>query len=374
MLRTPMSWAAAAAILLATGTVSDAQYHYPAGYGGYGWGGWGGGGGTIGGDAARGMGVFAAGAGTYNVNTAQARSINAQTAMQWNEYIYQSTLEAGKINREKQAQRRALINETADTTFKRLRDNPTEADIMDGNALNVALDEITNPKVYARALKGAKLPVPGTMIREIPFNYAAAALTLSVDNLTKDGPPPLLKGSEFDDDRAALRAVAQKIRAQADADQPVDPNLISQAQAMIKAIDAKIVADPDKYKKFSPPTDAARGYLKGLYGLLSMLETPAINVLLAGVEKRPDTTMGDLLSFMQSFNLRFGPTKTPQQRAIYAQLYPALDALRDEINNGGAPPTDPGRPSGSAPAEFFSGMDYSHLDAKRSPPPPAPGP
>ena len=213
------------------------------------------------------------------------------------------------------------------------------------------------------------------MIREIPFNYAAAALTLSVDNLTKDGPPALLKGPEFDADRAAIRAVVQKIRAQADADQPIDANLVSQAQAMIKAVDAKIVADPDKYKKFSPPYDAARKYLKGVYGLLSMLETPAINVLLAGVEKRPDTTLGDLLSFMQSFNLRFGPTKTPQQRAIYAQIYPALDGLRDEIANAGVAPTDPGRPSGSAPAEFFSGMDYQHFDAKRNPPPaPAPGP
>jgi hypothetical protein len=371
MLRTPMSWAAAAAVLLATGGVAHAQYYYPPGYGHYGWGGWGGGE-TIAGNQARGMGVFAAGAGSYNVQTAQARSINANTAMQWNQYIYESTLEAGRINREKQAQRRNLINETADTTFKRLRDNPTEADIMNGNAMNVALDEITNPRVYARALRGAKLPLPGTVIREIPFNYASAALTVSVDNLTKDGPPALLKGPEFDADRAALRAVAQKIRAQADEEQPIDGNLVSQAQAMIKAIDAKIVADPDKYRRFSPPVDAARNYLKGLYGLLSMLETPAINVLLAGVEKRPDTTLGDLLSFMQSFNLRFGPTKTPQQRAIYAQIYPALDGLRDEINNQGVASSDPGRPSGSAPAEFFSGMDYQHLDAKRSPPAPAP--
>jgi hypothetical protein len=294
--------------------------------------------------------------------------------MQWNQYIYESTLEAGRINRAKQAQRRNLINETADTTYKRLHDNPTEADIMSGDALNVALDEVTGPKVYARSMKGAKLPLPGTVIREIPFNYAQAALTLSVDNLTKDGPPPLLKGPEFDADRAALRAVAQKIRTQADSEQPVDPNLIDQAQAMIKAIDAKIVANAGgKYKKFSPPYDAARNYLKGLYGLLSMLETPAINVLLAGVEKRPDTTMGDLLSFMQSFNLRFGQAKTPEQRAIYAQIFPALDGIRDEINASGIAPTDPGRPSGTVPADFFSGMDYGHLDAKRTPPP-APGP
>ena len=40
---------------------------------------------------ARGMGVYAAGAGMYNEQTAQARSINANTTMRYNEYMYQST-------------------------------------------------------------------------------------------------------------------------------------------------------------------------------------------------------------------------------------------------------------------------------------------
>lgn len=368
-----LRWAAAAAVALATGGVAHAQWYYPPGYGGYGWGGWGGGGQTVAGDTARGLGAFAAGAGTYNVQTAQARSINANTAMQWNQYMYLSSLEAGKRYREKQAKERNLINETADTIQKRLRDNPTEADIMSGDALNVALEDVTAPKVYTRALRAARMPLPGTAIREIPFNYASAALTVSVDDLTRNGPPALLKGPEFDADRAALKAVGQKLRAQAEAQQPVDPALVAEAQRMIKAIDAKIVADPARYKKFSPPVDAARNYLKGLYGLISMLETPAINVLLAGVEKRPDTTLGDLLSFMHSFNLRFGEAKTPQQRAIYSQLFPALDQMRDEILASGTPPVDPGARMGTQPAEFFSGMDYQHLDARRTPAPP-PGP
>ena len=42
------------------------------------------------------MGVFSAGAGQYNYNTAAARSINANTAMQWNDYwnTYQDELNA----------------------------------------------------------------------------------------------------------------------------------------------------------------------------------------------------------------------------------------------------------------------------------------
>src|SRR3954467_5523933 len=53
-----------------------------------GWGGWGGAGSTVQGSMASGMGNFAAGAGSYNAQTAQARSVNAQTAMQFNDYMY----------------------------------------------------------------------------------------------------------------------------------------------------------------------------------------------------------------------------------------------------------------------------------------------
>ena len=40
---------------------------------------------TPGSSLARGMGIYAAGAGQYNVQTAQARSINANTRMKYNE-------------------------------------------------------------------------------------------------------------------------------------------------------------------------------------------------------------------------------------------------------------------------------------------------
>ena len=78
-----------AVMLAVPGTSTHAQYHYPGGYGSYGWGGWGGAGSTVAGSTAYGMGNFAAGAGAYNEQTAQARSMNANTAMQVNNYMYQ---------------------------------------------------------------------------------------------------------------------------------------------------------------------------------------------------------------------------------------------------------------------------------------------
>jgi hypothetical protein len=371
-----LRWAASAAVLFAIqGGIASAQY-YPPGYGGFGWGGWGGGAGggsTVQGDVARGMGVFAAGAGVYNEKTAVATSINANTAMHWNEYLFESQQATNRRYHEQMARDRNAVNKTAEAVYKRLHDNPTEGDIMRGDALNVALDEITAPKVYSIALRGAKQPFPGVKIREIPFQYAAQALTTSVDNLT-NGPPPLLDAPEFQADRAALRALRVRFNALSEANKPIDHEIVKEAQGHIKSMGKILKDNPgNKYKKGSDAYRAAETYLKGLYGLVTMLETPAINVLLAGVDKRPDTTLSDLLGFMQSFNLRFGQAKTAAQRQVYSELFPLLDSLRDELVKGGLPPTSGQKPDPSHPGQFFNGMEYEHLDAKpKTPVPPAP--
>ena len=79
-MRPKYRWAAIVtiALTLTSGASARAQYGW-GGWGGYG--GYGGGAQTPGGNFARGMGVAAAGAGVYNQQTAQARSMNANTAM-----------------------------------------------------------------------------------------------------------------------------------------------------------------------------------------------------------------------------------------------------------------------------------------------------
>ena len=70
-------------ILLAL-AAGEARAQFYGGYGGYGgWGGWGGGGSTLLGDFARGAGYYAIGAGVYNLDSAQAASINADTIMRF---------------------------------------------------------------------------------------------------------------------------------------------------------------------------------------------------------------------------------------------------------------------------------------------------
>ena len=62
-----------------------------------------------------------------------------------------------------------------------------------------------------------------------------------------------------------------------------------------------------------------------------MLKTPPIDDLVAGVDKRPDASLGELIRFMTAYRLRFGAATTPRQQEVYRFLFPLLDELRDQV-------------------------------------------
>ena len=369
----PRKATALAALTLAIGVGlgqgdARAQWGYPGGYGGYGWGGWGGGGGTVQGSIARGLGAYAAGAGYYNQQTAVANSINTDTVMRWNQYLYLSQMETNRRYHARLAERQlGNVNAHAEIS-KRLRDSPGASDIHNGDALNVALDEINHPAVYGKGLAGLKTKVGGKAIREIPFQHASEALTASVDDVVRGGPPPALQKPAFDSERGALKETVAAIRKQAEeTKRHPDPALLKKAGEQILALKTKFEAT---VPKSDPGYPAGERFLKASYGLTRMLETPAVDVLLSGVEDRPDATLGDLLSFMNAFNLRFGTAQTPEQRMVYDTLYPLLDKARDEaspaVASAAAPTADK-----AAAGEFFNGMNFQEMKDK-PPAPPAP--
>jgi hypothetical protein len=306
------------------------------------------------------MGVYAAGAGMYNEQTAVARSINADTTMRFNEYMYQSSQVAAKKHGEMLQRDHQLTIEQYNKINDRIRNNPDKHDIETGDALNTAVEEIENPRVYSRNLARATTKIGGEMIRDIPFRYAPGCITVSIGDLTQGPPPKALMTSDFDDDRAAFKSVGQELRKTLETGDAPNPATVKKALAMINAVEAK--ADKILPANTHERTEADR-YLKALHGLIAMLQTPSLEFILAGVEKHPEATLGDLLGFMTAHNLRFGEAKTPEQVRIYLTLYPMLDDLRDQVAPAlaGAPPPNP---QSSSVGEFFNGMDYNDLQKK----------
>jgi hypothetical protein len=352
------------AFALAAGYCAEAraQWGYPGGFGMCGWGGWGVD--TPEGSLARGMGAFAEGAGFYNKQTAIADSINLDTVIRFNEYMYESNKEATRRYRARIAGQSARTNTELDKIQARLRDTPTQRDVVMGDALNVAVDEIDDPRVYGRSLQGSKVKIGSETVRNIPFRYAPGAITVSIARLSQEPPPKGMMAAEFDADRAALKGIGQQIRDELDTGDKPKTETINKARATINSAEA--TAEKVLARNTRDRTEVDK-YLKALHGLIGMLDTPAIDVILSGVDKRPEATLGELLAFMDAFNLRFGQATTPRQRTLYQELYPKLVALREEVV-----PILAGlsvrQPQATAVADFFSKMDYRDLQ-KHAPAP-----
>lgn len=349
------------AVVLAT-LMGEARAQYYPGYGGYGWGGWGGGS-TAQGDIARGLGYYNIGAGIYNQQTAVANSINTDTIMRWNQYLWLGQQEANKREYLRRARRQQRDSMSGDLIYKRLLENPNAHDIATGDALNVVLDQVTDPRIHSSALRMATDPLEADVVDAIPFVNASEGVTLSLQQLTaKGGWPAALAGNDYADDRAAYQSAIDQALKEDEEGQISAPTL-----ANVSAAAARIQA---KFKANMPEDPAirveAQNYVKALVGMAKMLERPQTEKVLAELKKVKKTSVGSLLGFMHTYNLRFGATTTPEQRTIYEKLYPSLLALRDKVvKDSGAPPAPAATArSSSRTPDFFQGMHLDDLSNK----------
>jgi len=348
--------------------------YYPFGYGGYGWGGWGG---TAQGDIARGLGYFNMGAGIYNRETAVARSINTDTAMRWNQYVYLSQREA---TRNYFARRDAAIardRNAYDTMMKRIQDDPSPRDIENGDALNAALDQLSDPRIHSSALRMADTPVAAKTIRDIPFRHGSEAMVFSLSQLKASSHwPAVLLEPRFAAERADFEKAVDEVRKESQDNEQISPKTLSSIRAVIQRLRDKLATMP-----LTDPAEnqEALNFVKTVTALVRMLERPDIDQVLAELAKIEKTSVGNLLAFMHTFNLRFAPAATPRERLAYAELYPILDQTRDRIISDIK--LDDNTKGGTGKAklhDFFSAMDLDHIEGRKRTPPattaPAPSP
>jgi hypothetical protein len=293
---------------------------------------------TVQGDILRGDGESAYGWGLYNHHSALGRAIDADTLWRSNQYLYLSQQEANRIYRERYRTRRDQIVGAREKTDRRLRDAPTPRDIASGDALNVALDELRDPRVSLHVLKGVRARLRGPLVRDIPLRYAPEAITISVNQLLQDGPPPVLRSGAFAAERTALEQFTAEVRKGLGGRNELRPETIDRGLDLIRAMWVKVEAA-------LPGGTAARreaeAYLKGWSVLCRLLGTSAAAVLLAGADGCPETRLGELLNVLSLHDLRFGVARTPRQRAVYDELYPLLASLRDEARPAVAVATTP---------------------------------
>jgi hypothetical protein len=374
--------AIAVAISLISPGSATAQYGYPSGYGGYGWGGWGS---TIGGSTAAGLGYFNMGRGAYNENTAVARSINNDTYLRWNQYMYQSQQHAASIYGQRLRAEHMRVDRARAQIQDRLRNHPEPRDITDGDALNVLADELLNPGAGI-SVGSIRTPLRAELIQQIPFKVASEGVTICIDQMTMNDQWPLaLRVDAFKPDRENLRKTVVEALEE-DKKGELEPKTVEAVQAAIDHL-------RNKFTELVPPTNPdyvpAHDTIKAMAGLARMLYSPKIEEILAELEDYGGTTLGELLAFMHAYNLRFAEANSFRQRRIYMKLYPLL---LEQANGRIPPPSQTGaqpiaaagtqalgaaEEAGSkaveglksAAVDFFKETDWKHLSgtSKKAP-------
>lgn len=100
-----------------------------------------------------------------------------------------------------------------------------------------------------------------------------------------------------------------------------------------------------------------------------LLSDPSMKAFLAQLDDNKERTVGDLVAFMNSYNLRFGPATSERQIEIYSRLVPALTAIRDEPSTEKSEPSAPDRTGEglrSAAKSAFKWMSWDQLEAHRN--------
>ena len=326
-----------------------AQWGYPRGYGGYGMSQWGS---SPEAGLMAGLGAYARGKGVYLVDKAKANSINVDTMVKWNKALRARQRVLREDQRKEDADRAAVAE------VKR-----EQREAIDGTTLNNLLFQIFDADPVVVKAARSMAPLSPSAIREIPFEWDSEAISTCIDQMTGTGSiPALLMDGQYASERDALRAAVEPaLKEDAKGDvSPVSRRRIDRAVAELRAKFLKNVANYDVgYQD-------ALDYLTTLASLNRMLHDPSMKKFLAMLEDDQERTVGDLIAFMNAYNLRFGPAKSERQVEIYTRLVPILAKIRDSVNNEGETATSldkSGEGLRSAAKQAFKGMKWDQLEA-----------
>lgn len=291
---------------------------------------------TADGDYFRGVGVAAFGMGYYNLATAQATSINVDSAIRVNEYIASVLKNENREN----AAKRARIWAEREAAHKAINDRkskaPDERDVLIGDGLNRLLQEILDMKVDETSYRLAQVPMKAGVVRAIPFHVGEELNVISMRRLRargKDRWPVGLQDDLFASGRRAYeRAVDDALLEQIEGKMSLEA--IARVDAAVAGLKDLIERTPDLPKGGKLANDARAG-VRDLEAAARVFKSTIAEHVVGELDKFAGTTVHDLTAFMQAHKIRFAPAKTPEEVRLYVELYSALVQQRDILAQRG---------------------------------------
>lgn len=302
---------------------------------------------TPAGDLLKGQGAYLKGLGSYNLNTAQAGSINVDSMIRWKSDLRkiqrerwnrEAELAAGKQAKKEDVLRKLLERE------QQLRVAATIDDVLKGDALNVLVYDLTDPDIKQNdwSSKTVSLP-PGTSVKDLIFRFTpqskqgagATALSKGVIALSrldiKGKWPTFMNIPALDSAKGAYENAYLKVRDEILADKPPLNSLL--------AMDRTLDALKDKVKEAVPTERDYRAqglkFVDDLKAATRMFDAGTVDYakdILTDTKNGDATTVAELVSFMLKYRLQFATSdRSPAATELYPKLYQALQQQSKEL-------------------------------------------
>ena len=128
----------------------------------------------------------------------------------------------------------------------------------------------------------------------------------------------MLADERFAAERKAFEEIVDKA-VQEDEEGDISADTLKRAHDLVRGLRDKLAAAPLDGTRANQ--EASR-FLKTLAGLVRMLERPDTSEAFNQLRTIKSTSLGNLIAFMEVFNLRFGAATTPGQRAHLPPAFP----------------------------------------------------
>ena len=227
----------------------------------------------------------------------------------------------------------ARNKEMNDKIEDRIKNHPEARDVLSGDALTAAMEQLMDPQISESSFRYAEVPLPVDMIRRIPFRLGERGENFSMNRLTLKG-----KGKwpvAFQDKRFASELKEFEAAVDAALDEAIDGKAqmskFARIQRAVEELAQKLEQEIDPQKPISVPSARPRCVLKDLRGTARLLETHGVQLALGEIDKYSGTTVNDLRIFMRKYNLTFGRAENPDERKLYPELYEALQIQREKF-------------------------------------------
>jgi hypothetical protein len=292
------------------------------------------------GDYLRGVGIADWGMGLFNLYTAQATSINLDTAIRENEYV-----SAVAKERTREYVARKLADSTKVKEFykqeqTRLLEKPESHDVEDGRALNIVLKQLWDSNVGESTFRSSayQVPLPADLVRHIPFKLDEKGEKFSMERLSLKGKK--WRAIAFQDNRFQHVKKAYEGAMDKALEQAIDGRMQIAAIEEVERKGDDLLARLNEV--VGPSSDRlyieAKERVKELQSTVRLLKTEKIERAIGEIDKYSGTTVNDLKLFMLKHNLRFAAAKTPEERELLPDLYARLVQQRDKVTIPDAAP------------------------------------